>query len=51
MTASRSSLPAQEWYEEHAQNEESQLLWQDDEQLLNQPLHPRGLRQRAQTII
>ncbi|XP_054852779.1 two pore channel protein 1 isoform X2 [Eublepharis macularius] len=41
----------QEWYEEHARKEESQLLWPEDEQLLNQPLQPPGLRQRAQTVI
>ncbi|XP_048369963.1 two pore channel protein 1 isoform X2 [Sphaerodactylus townsendi] len=40
----------QEWYEEHSR-EESHLPWQEDEQLLHQPLQLPGLRQRAQTVI
>nr|XP_020662749.1 two pore calcium channel protein 1 [Pogona vitticeps] len=41
----------QEWYEEHSRREERQLSWTEDDELLNQPLQPPGLRQRSQTII
>ncbi|XP_061459125.1 two pore channel protein 1 isoform X2 [Rhineura floridana] len=41
----------QEWYDEHSRKEERQLPWQEDDQLLSQPLQPPGLRQRSQTVI